>query len=127
MIPPVAKKILIIEDYPATAKMVADILEMEGFVTITATSGTTGLEKALAENPELIFLDVMLPEMDGLEVCRRLRANAQTQKTPIVMISVKSANGDIRRGLERGANEYVTKPFDPFKLVEVAKKYLATD
>jgi len=119
-----AKKILIIEDYPATAKMVAEILEMEGFTATIAPNGAIGLEKAMSEKPDLIFLDVMLPEIDGLEVCRRLRATPQTQNTPIVMISVKSADGDIKLGLEKGANEYVTKPFDPFKLVDVAKKYL---
>jgi DNA-binding response OmpR family regulator len=119
-----AKKILIIEDYPATSKMIAEILEMEGFEAIIAPDGATGLEKAAAEKPNLILLDIMLPGMDGLEVCTRLRANMETKDIPVIMVSVKASDEDIKSGLNRGANGYVSKPFDPFKLIEIVKKHL---
>jgi two-component system response regulator MtrA len=119
-----AKKVLIIEDYPATSKMIAEILEMEGFVPIIAPDGTIGLDKAKSEKPDLILLDIMLPGLDGLEVCSRLRADENTKNIPVVMVSVKASDADVRSGLGKGANSYIAKPFDPFKLLEVVKKYL---
>lgn len=119
-----AKKILIIEDYPATAKMMSEILEIEGFESIIAPDGSVGIEKALSEKPELILLDIMLPGMDGLEVCTKLRANPATMNIPVIMVSVKAADEDVKAGMAKGANGYVTKPFDPFKLLEIVKKNL---
>ena len=121
-----AKKILIIEDYPATSKMIADILEMEGFTPLIASDGTVGLEKAATEQPALILLDIMLPGINGLEVCSRLRADPRTKDVPVIMVSVKSSNEDVKAGLAKGANGYVAKPFDPFKLLEIVKQHLGT-
>jgi DNA-binding response OmpR family regulator len=121
-----AKKILIIEDYPATSKMIADILEMEGFTPLIAPDGTIGLEKAAAEQPALILLDVMLPGINGLEVCNRLRDNPQTKDIPVIMVSVKASNDDVKAGIAKGANGYIAKPFDPFKLLEIVKRHLGT-
>ena len=119
-----AKKILIVEDYPATSKMIAEILEMEGFEAVIAPDGNSGVQKAVSEKPDLILLDIMLPGIDGLEVCSRLRANPETKDIPVIMVSVKAADDDVKAGLNRGANGYVAKPFDPFKLLEVVKKHL---
>lgn len=119
-----SKKILIVENYPATSKMVADILEMEGFIPVIAPDGTLGLEKAQTEKPDLILLDIMLPGINGLEVCSRLKANPETKAIPVIMVSVKTSDEDVKLGLAKGANGYVAKPFDPFKLVEIVKKLL---
>jgi DNA-binding response OmpR family regulator len=121
-----AKKVLIIEDYPATSKMIAEILEMEGFQATIAPDGNLGLEKAVADKPDLILLDIMLPGIDGLEVCARLRANPQTKDIPVIMVSVKASDEDVKTGLNKGANGYISKPFDPFKLLEVVKKQIGT-
>lgn len=119
-----AKKILIIEDYPATAKMIADILAMEGFEPTIAPDGDSGRQKATAEKPDLILLDIMLPGINGQELCARLRAQPETKDIPIIMVSVKAADEDVKAGLDRGANDYVAKPFDPFLLLEVVRKHL---
>ena len=119
-----AKKILIVEDYPATSKMVADILEMEGFQAVIAADGTSGLEKARSEKPDLILLDIMLPGINGLEVCSQIKADAATKSIPVILVSVKTSEEDVKLGLSKGANGYVAKPFDPFKLVEIVKKFL---
>jgi DNA-binding response OmpR family regulator len=121
-----AKKVLIIEDYPATSKMIAEILEMEGYQAVIAADGLVGVEKAKSEKPDLILLDIMLPGIDGLEVCSRLRANDQTKNIPVIMVSVKASAEDVKTGLDKGANGYVSKPFDPFKLLEVVKKHLGS-
>ena len=119
-----AKKVLIIEDYPATSKMISDFLQIEGIEPLVAIDGSSGREKALAEKPDLILLDIMLPGMSGLEVCSALKADPQTKDIPVIMVSVKASQEDIRSGLGTGAADYVIKPFDPFKLLEIIKKYL---
>jgi DNA-binding response OmpR family regulator len=119
-----AKRILIIEDYPATSKMISEIMEMEGYETIIAPDGNSALEKAISEKPDLVLLDIMLPGIDGLDVCTQLRSNPQTRDIPVIMVSVKASDEDIRAGLGRGADGYIPKPFDPFKLIDVVKKHL---
>ncbi|OGB90533.1 hypothetical protein A2625_03190 [candidate division WOR-1 bacterium RIFCSPHIGHO2_01_FULL_53_15] len=119
-----AKKILIIEDYPATSKMIADILELEGFEAVIEPDGITGLKKAAEEKPDLILLDIMLPGMDGLEVCTALKTDPRTKTIPIIILSVKASNEEIKAGLDCGAEDYITKPFEPLQLIEAVKKYL---
>ena len=118
------KKVLIIEDYPATAKMIAEILEMEGINASISPEGRSGIEKAASEKPNLILLDVMLPEMDGLAVCEKLKGDPKTKDIPVIFVSVKGTEEDIKAGMEKGATAYIPKPFDPFKLVEIVKKTL---
>ena len=102
------KKILVVED----EKAIADILEFnlgrEGYDTMAAYDGAEGLHKALTESPDLILLDVMLPEMDGFEVCRRVRAQSDI---PIIMLTAREEEADKVMGLELGADDYITKPF----------------
>ncbi|MBN2058011.1 MAG: response regulator [Candidatus Saganbacteria bacterium] len=119
-----AKKILIIEDYPATAEMIANILRSEGLDILTAVDGTSGLEKAKQNQPDLILLDIMMPEMSGFEVCEKLKVDAKTANIPIIIVSVRSTDENIKKGKSLGAIEYIPKPFDPFKLVEIIKKNL---
>ena len=119
-----AKKILIIEDYPATSEMIASLMKMEGFEASIAADVLVGIKMAVAEHPDLILLDIMLPEMDGFEVCDRLKKNPATTDIPIIIVSVRAADESVKKGKALGADGYIPKPFDPFKLVEIVKKHL---
>lgn len=116
--------ILTIDDSTTVTQIVKDILEREGYRVITASSGKEALEKAKAERPDLILLDIVMPEMDGYKVCHRLKFDYEFQDIPIVMLTAKRKKVDRLRGLEGGADEYLTKPFEAKKLVEVVKELL---
>ena len=116
--------ILIIEDDKNIIELVKYNLEEEGFRVRTATKGNTGLETALKERPALVILDLMLPEMNGLEICKILRQNEKTRLTPIVMLTAKGSESDKVVGLELGADDYVTKPFSPRELMARIKSVL---
>ncbi len=107
----VARKILVVDDEPVLVETIAYNLEQAGYAVITVADGASALEAAHREKPDLIILDVMLPEMDGLEVCRQLRREDHTATTPIMMLTAKSEEIDKVVGLEVGADDYVTKPF----------------
>jgi two-component system phosphate regulon response regulator PhoB len=111
------KKILIVEDEKDIHEVIEYNLGKEGYEVISAYSGDIGLKKAISENPDIILLDIMLPEINGLDVCRELRSNDKTANIPIVMISAKNEDVDIITGLELGADDYVTKPFSPRVLI----------
>ncbi|MBI9018658.1 MAG: response regulator transcription factor [Phycisphaerae bacterium] len=111
------KKILIIEDEEDVQELLRYNLCREGFECEIAGDGDLGVAKALSISPDLILLDLMLPEIDGLEVCRKLRNNGQTDTVPIIMVTAKSDESDIVAGLELGADDYITKPFSPKVLV----------
>src|SRR5574340_1496783 len=111
------KKILIVEDEKDILQLVKLYLEKEGFRTVAAMTGTEGLRQVKAERPDLIILDLMLPEMDGLEVCKKLRLNQDTALLPILMLTAKAEESDTVIGLELGADDYITKPFSPKALV----------
>ena len=111
------RKILIVEDDPSALSFAAYALEQEGYQVLTAANGVEGLKMALEETPDILVLDVMLPGMDGFELCHRLRNEASTAKLPIMMLSVKGRESDRDMGLKVGADEYLTKPTDPAELV----------
>jgi len=113
--------ILIIEDDANTAALITLYCEREGFTTLTAADGVTGLRKAGKQNPDLIVLDLMLPEMDGWDVCRKLR---QQSDVPIIMLTARGDEVDRVSGLSLGADDYVVKPFSPRELVERIKAVL---
>jgi len=117
-----AKKILIVEDDPGISLSLKDELEAEGFGVITAADGNKGLASARKEKPDLILLDLMLPEMSGLEVCKTLRGEGNT--TPVIMLTVRDREVDKVLGLELGADDYVTKPFSLRELVSRIKAVL---
>jgi DNA-binding response OmpR family regulator len=110
-------KVLIVDDEPDAVELVEFNLKNAGFEVLTALTGTEALRKARAQLPDVILLDLMLPEVDGLEVCKLLRRDPATQALPIIMVTAKSSEIDRVLGLELGADDYVTKPFSPRELV----------
>lgn len=117
-------RILIVEDEMNIRQLVRYNLEKEGFQVLEATDGLQGLKMAKLEKPELVLLDLMLPEMDGLEVCRSLKGNPGTAALPVIMVTAKSEEIDKVIGLELGADDYLTKPFSPRELVARVKAVL---
>lgn len=117
-------RILVVDDEKNILELVRFNLEREGYQVITSLDGVRGLELARSENPDLIVLDVMLPEMNGLEVCRELHQDPATKKIPIIMLSARADELDRVLGLEMGADDYVTKPFSPRELVARIKARL---
>ena len=115
-------RILIIEDESAIAELEKDYLELSGFEVEVANDGEIGLNKALSEECDLIILDLMLPGVDGFEICRQVRAE---KNTPIIMVSAKKDDIDKIRGLGLGADDYMTKPFSPSELVARVKAHMA--
>ena len=115
-------RILIIEDEEAIADLEKDYLELSGFEVEICNRGDTGLTRALNEEFDLIILDLMLPEIDGFEICRQVR---EAKNTPIIMVSAKKDDIDKIRGLGLGADDYMTKPFSPSELVARVKAHLA--
>ncbi len=105
------RKILVVDDEAVLVETIAYNLEQAGYRVVTASDGNSALEAARSESPDLILLDIMLPGIDGLEVCRQLRKESSTATTPIVMLTAKSDEIDKVVGLEVGADDYVTKPF----------------
>jgi len=120
-----AEKILIIDDDVDTLKLVGLMLQKQGYQIIASANGEQGLTQAEAENPDLILLDVMMPEMDGYEVAKRLRANSLTANTPILMFTAKTQLDDKVTGFEAGADDYLTKPTHPTELIAHVKALLA--
>ncbi len=115
-------KVLIIEDEVAIADLEKDYLELSGFEVEIETNGTTGLARGLTEDFDMFILDLMLPGMDGFEICKQIR---QKKNTPILMVSAKKDDIDKIRGLGLGADDYITKPFSPSELVARVKAHLA--
>ncbi len=115
------RKILVVDDDPDIFEIVETNLEGAGYEVVGASDGADGLRKVRAENPDLVVLDVLMPEMDGWEVLRQIEADSQTAGLPVIMLTCKSEDADILRGLEEGAVEYVTKPFYPENLVASVK------
>jgi CheY-like chemotaxis protein/MinD-like ATPase involved in chromosome partitioning or flagellar assembly len=120
-----AEKILIIDDDVDTLRLVGLMLQRQGYMVSAASNGTQGLAKALEERPDLILLDVMMPDMDGYEVARRLRKNPVTLTVPILMFTAKSQLDDKVSGFEVGADDYLTKPTHPTELQAHVKALLA--
>lgn len=109
--------IVIVEDEANIVELVKYNLDREGYRTLYANDGRKGLELIKQELPDLVILDLMLPELDGLSVCKQLRSDAQTKLIPIIILTAKSEEADRVLGLEMGADDYVTKPFSPRELV----------
>ncbi len=110
-------KILVVDDEPSLLRLTGYSLEIEGYEVLTAQTAGEALAKVRSEHPDLIVLDVMLPDMSGLDACRQLRADAETADLPIIMLSARAQVTDRVRGLKAGADEYMTKPFDSEELI----------
>lgn len=115
-------RILIIEDEVSIAELEKDYLELSGFEVVMETKGDTGLDRVLKEEFDLVILDLMLPNVDGFEICKKIRA---VKNIPVIMVSAKKDDIDKIRGLGLGADDYMTKPFSPSELVARVKAHLA--
>jgi len=120
----VRPKILVVDDEPEAVELVEFNLKQAGFDVAVAADGAEALKKSRTLMPTLIVLDLMLPEVDGLEVCKMLRRDSSTAKVPIIMLTAKAAEIDRILGLELGADDYITKPFSPRELVLRVKRIL---
>jgi len=118
------KRILVVDDEPDVASLLTLMLKSQGYEVIAAGDGQEALEKARSENPDLILLDVMLPRLDGYKVARMLKFDENYSHIPIIMLTAKIQDRDKQTGLEMGANDYVTKPFDTAQLLAKIKDIL---
>jgi two-component system, OmpR family, alkaline phosphatase synthesis response regulator PhoP len=111
------KRILVIDDLPENVFMLQDRLEHEGYIVLTAYDGKSGIEMAKKNLPDLILLDVMMPDITGFEVCKTLVNDKATEAIPIILVTAKSEASDIKEGLEAGAFDYIKKPFNRIELL----------
>jgi len=111
-------KVLVVDDEIYIVHILDFSLGMEGYEVLTALDGEQALEKAKTEQPDLIVLDIMMPKLDGYETCKMLKADDATKNIPVILLSAKGRNVDQKVGFEVGADDYITKPFSPRKLVE---------
>jgi two-component system phosphate regulon response regulator PhoB len=124
MMPIMKAKILVADDEPDALELIEVNLKNAGYDVLVAVDGREALQKARAVRPDLILLDIMLPEMDGLEVCKALRRDPATASLPIIMLTARAAEIDRVLGLELGADDYITKPFSPRELILRVKNVL---
>ena len=124
MIAVVKSKILIIEDEPDILEVIQYNLEREGHKVVACRNGEQGLSRIRTDNPDLVILDLMLPGMDGVEVCRQVKADPITRAIPVIMVTAKSEESDVVLGLGIGADDYISKPFSPRELVARVKVVL---
>lgn len=117
-------KILVIDDLPENVFMLQDRLLHEGYEVVTAYDGKTGIELAFSELPDLILLDIMMPDITGLDVCRKLVSDEKTKSIPIILVTAKSGVEDTKEGLEAGAFDYIKKPFNRVELIARVKSAL---
>lgn len=119
------KKILIVEDEESLLKLESILLTTRGYLVQGVSSGLAALEAVNEELPDLILLDVMLPKMDGFEVCERLKSDPVTRPIPIILLTAKKTPEDLTRGAEVGADQYITKPFKSAMVIDVIEQLLA--
>ena len=118
------KTILIADDDPTIIKLLQVNLEMEGYTVVCAYDGQDAVEKAQAHPPDLVLLDIMMPRMDGWAAREALAAIPELKDTPVIFLSARAQQADLRRGYEAGVSEYVTKPFDPTELLDIIGRVL---
>jgi DNA-binding response OmpR family regulator len=118
------KRILLADDEEDIKTVVTMFLQSEGFEVVTAFDGLDALEKAQSEKPDLILLDLMMPVLDGYEVCKRLRANEQTANIPVLILTAATQKESRARAFRVGAKDYLVKPFEPERLLEKIQKIL---
>ncbi len=118
------KKILIVEDEESLLKLESILLTTKGYMVRGAVTGTAALEALAEEPPDLVLLDIMLPGLDGFEVCRRIKSAPATRHIPVILLTAKKTPEDVAKGAEVGADEYITKPFKSAKIMETIESYL---
>jgi DNA-binding response OmpR family regulator len=118
------KKILLIDDSPTAILWQRLILEDEAYLVISAGDGEEGVRVAVAERPDLVLLDVVMPRMNGFEACRAIRGNSVTRAIPVLLLTTRSEMDSVTAGYESGCNEYITKPIDRTELLSKVRSYL---
>jgi DNA-binding response OmpR family regulator len=113
-----APSVLVVEDDPVILRLLEVNFELEGFTVYLAHDGTEGIEVAIASKPDVIVSDIMMPNVSGIELVQALKADESTASIPIVLLSAKAQTGDLKAGMDAGADDYVTKPFEPLDLVD---------
>jgi DNA-binding response OmpR family regulator len=116
--------VLVVDDDPVILKLLEVNFEMEGFTVLVARDGEEGIAVARADQPDLIVSDIMMPKVSGLELVTALKGDPSTSEIPIILLSAKAQNADVRSGLDAGADDYVTKPFEPLDLVDRVNRLL---
>ncbi|MFN2607658.1 MAG: response regulator transcription factor [Acidimicrobiales bacterium] len=118
MAPPQRTRVLVVDDDPVILELLRINFEIEGFDVVSAADGQEGLERATADQPDVVLSDIMMPRLDGLQLLARLKADPATAGLPVVLLSAKAQTAEVERGLALGADDYVTKPFDPLELLD---------
>ncbi len=116
--PPKAPTVLLVEDDPVILRLLEVNFDLEGFTVLLAEDGAEGLAAAQAKRPDVIVSDIMMPKMSGIELVQALKADKATAAIPILLLSAKAQSSDLRAGVEAGADDYVTKPFEPLDLID---------
>jgi CheY-like chemotaxis protein len=119
------KKILITDDDPVIIELLQVNLEMEGYDVVTAANGLEAVDKASSESPDLVILDIMMPKMDGWSARAELLKSPRTADLPVIFLSARAQQADLKKGYEAGVAEYVTKPFEPVELLSIIERVLA--
>jgi CheY-like chemotaxis protein len=117
----------VVDDDPTILRLLQVNLEMEGHEVLTAGDGHEALERLREGASEVVLLDVMMPGLDGWQVCERIRADPDLATTPVVILSARAQQSDLERGAQAGADAYITKPFDPLELVELVERLAARE
>jgi twitching motility two-component system response regulator PilG len=118
------KKVLVVEDEESLLKLESILLTSKGYEVIGVSNGQAALDAIAEERPDLVLLDVMLPEIDGFEVCRRIKSDEATRDIPVVMLTAKKTRDDMARGEKVGADWYITKPFKSAMVIETIQRFL---
>lgn len=118
------KKILLVDDSATTLMMEQMVLRAQPYNIVTAKNGREAIDRAAAEHPDLILLDVVMPEMNGFEACRRIRQHPATKVTPIIMVTTRGEEQSVEAGYESGCSDYITKPINGAELLTKVRGYL---
>jgi CheY-like chemotaxis protein len=120
----VKRTVLVVDDDPLILRVVSTVLDLEEFEVVTATSASEALDELGRQVPAVMVTDIMMPEMDGLELCQHVRADPRTADLPVVLLTAKDTDGDRAAGIEAGGDAYLTKPFSPLELIEAIESLL---
>ena len=118
-------RVLVVDDDPVILELLRVNFEIEGFEVASAADGREGLERVRDHAPDIVVSDIMMPRVDGLQLLTELRKDPATAQVPVILLTAKAQNADVQQGLELGADDYVTKPFDPLELIDRVNAVLA--